>query len=179
MVVTVLGIEINILAQIFGIFMLIFLVLSYQKGRKGYLIYLSIAYFFCAIESFILLAYSNVVCCVVSTIRNLTVLSYMKKGKEVPVKWTLLFLIPIVAVGIWSLVVSPWYNIFPPMLVIIHTFLTVQPKVMVLKVGCVFVELGYLIFDIFIGAYIGVIRQIFTIISVITGIIKTKKELTK
>ena len=177
--VEILGLKVNLLAQFFGLLFLIFLVICYQKDKKGFLIYLSIAYVFCAVESALLYAYTNVACAVLCIIRNVAVLLYLRKGKELPKVLTAVFIIGILAIGVWAVFTGNWYDILPPALVMAHTLLTIQPKVFLLKTGSIFVEAGYLVFNLFIGSYIGVVRQIFAVSAAVIGVIKYKKTAKK
>ncbi len=172
MTVTILGLEVNVLAQVFGFFMMIFLIMSYQFKGEKLLVFMAIAYVFCLGEAITLHAVSNIVCTSVSIIRNLVIVWYMRKDKKVPTFITIVMLLPIVAVLIYSIVQLPWYECLPPIFVITFSILASTNNNAVIKIGSVFLESGYLVFDLFIGAYVGVIRQVIAVVAVIVGVIR-------
>lgn len=175
MTVTILGLEVNILAQIFGFFMMIFLIMCYQFKGEKLLIFMAIAYAFCLGEAITLNAVSNIVCTSVSIIRNVVIVLYMRKDKKVPLWLTLLMLMPIIAVLVYSLVALPWYECLPPIFVITFSIFAAINNTALIKVGSIFLESGYLIFDIFIGAYVGVIRQAIAVTATIVGSVRYLK----
>lgn len=173
MVVSIFGADVNLLAQFWGFIMLIFIIISYQVHDTKYFIYMSVAFAFCALESLTLGSVSNFICCLVSICRNIAVLYYRKQNTDVPNAVTALLIIPVVIIGIWVIFTgNPWHQLMPPILAISLTLLAVQKSIFWLKFGSIFIELGFLIFDIFIGAYVGVIRQGIVVVSVVIGLIR-------
>ena len=83
-----------------------------------------------------------------------------------------MLLIPIVAVLIYSIMYLPWYESMPPLLVITFSIVASLKREKLLKGVCIGIESGYFIFDLFIGAYIGVIRQVISIISATVGFVR-------
>lgn len=180
MIVTIFGIEVNLLAQLFGFIMLIFIVMSYNVHDNKYFIYMTVAFFFCALESITLGSITNFICCLVSIARSLSVLYYRKRDMDIP-KWLpIILILPIFSIGVWAVVTEcPWYQLMPPVLIITLTILTIQKSMFVLKTGSIFIESGLMVFNFFIGAYVGVIRQLIAVISVIVGLIRYSRSLKK
>lgn len=180
MIVTIFGIEVNLLAQFFGFIMLIFIVMSYNVHDNKYFIYMTVAFFFCALESITLGSITNFICCLVSIARSLSVLYYRKRDMDIP-KWLpIILILPIFSIGVWAVVTKcPWYQLMPPVLIITLTILTIQKSMFVLKTGSIFIESGLMVFNFFIGAYVGVIRQLIAVISVIVGLIRYSRSLKK
>ena len=173
MIVSILGTDVNLLAQFWGFIMLIFIIISYQVHDTKYFIYMSIAFAFCALESLTLGSISNFICCLVSICRNIAVLYYRKKNADVPNLVTVALIVPVIIIAIWVVWVgSPWHQLMPPILAMSLTLLAVQKSIFWLKFGSIFIELGFLIFDIFIGAYVGVLRQGIVVTSVIVGLVR-------
>lgn len=177
MTVTIFNTEVNLLAQFFGFIMLIFVIISYQMKDNKYYIYMSVAFALCALESITLGSVSNFICCLVSICRNLAVLHFRKLDREVP-KWvTIALILPIAATGVYAAINWPWYQLMPPILIITLTLLAVQRSIFVLKFGSIFIELGLLVFNLFIGAYVGVLRQAIATASVIIGLVSYVRAL--
>ena len=178
MTVTIFNTEVNLLAQLFGFIMLIFIVISYNVHDNKYFVFMTFAFFFCALESITLGSITNFICCLVSIFRSLSVLHYRKHDRDIP-KWLPIALIlPIFTIGVWAAVTdNPWYQLMPPVLIIALTILTLQKSIFVLKTGSIFIESGLMVFNFFIGAYVGVIRQLIAVISVIIGLIRYSKAL--
>ena len=95
MTFTVFGLEINILAQVFDIIALVLTVISYQGSKAKYLVFYSAATVFFSAEAFVLGAYTGVICNTVSIIRNMTILFYLKQGRELPKLLVWIFMIRI------------------------------------------------------------------------------------
>ncbi len=180
MIVTLFGVEVNLLAQLFGLIMLIFIVISYNVHDNKYFIFMTVAFSFCALESITLGSITNFICCLVSIARSLSVLYYRKRDLDIP-KWLpVVLIVPIFAIGVWAVVTdNPWYQLMPPVLIITLTILTMQKSMFILKTGSIFIEAGLMVFNFFIGAYVGVIRQAIAVISVIVGLIRYHRALQK
>lgn len=178
MTLTIFNTEVNLLAQLFGLIMLIFIVMSYNVHDNKYFVYMTVAFFFCALESITLGSITNFICCLVSIARSLSVLHYRKHNLDIP-KWLpVVLILPIFAIGVWAAVTKcPWYQLMPPILIITLTILTMQKSMFVLKSGSIFIESGLMVFNFFIGAYVGVIRQLIAVISVIVGLVRYSKAL--
>ena len=175
MIVEILGVEVNLLAQIIDLLAVAILILSYQGGRRKYLLFSSLASaFFCA-ESVVLFAYPNVVCNSVTIIRNLSIAYCDKKGRKFPNYGIVLILIPIVAVGIYSLVLGDYMSLLPSSAALIFTYISLQKNIYMLKIGALIAELCYLVYNFYIGAYVGVIRQVVVVGSVIVALVNVIK----
>ena len=175
MTVIIWGVEVNIVAQIFGFLMMLFLIASYQFKGVKLLLLMAVAYCFCFLEAFFLGVISNMICAFVSIVRNVILAWLFSKDKKSPVWLTAVLLMPIIAVLIYSIMFSPWYESMPPILVITFSVVASFKNEKLLKGACIGIESGYLIFDIFIGAYVGVIRQVISVISAIFGFIRYVK----
>ena len=88
MIVFLFGLQINVLAQIFGFFGLVIMCLSFfKKNKKGYAGVMVIAHIFFALEAFVLKGYSNVVTNLVGVLRNGTLVCFLLKKDKDPPKW--------------------------------------------------------------------------------------------
>ena len=179
MIVTIFNTEVNLLAQFFGFIMLIFVIISYQMKDNKYYVYMSVAFALCALESITLGSVSNFICCLVSICRNMTVLYFRRRDRDVPNWATVALILPIAATGVYAALHWPWYQLMPPILIITLTLLAVQRSIFVLKFGSIFIELGLLVFNLFIGAYVGVLRQAIATTSVVVGLVSYIRALRR
>lgn len=172
MIIELFGFEIDLLAQLIDVFALIFIVISHQGKKSNYLIFYSIAAVFFAIEAYVLGAYSNVVCNSISIVRNLTVLYFLKKGKELPKAIGCLFSVPFFAMLVFYVIKLDFVSAAPALLCLAVSIATVCKNAGVLKTVSVFTEAGFMVYSFFIGAYIGVLRQVFAASSAAVGLIR-------
>ena len=175
MIIEILGVEVNLLAQIIDLLAVAILILSYQGGRRKYLLFSSLASaFFCA-ESVVLFAYPNVVCNLVTIVRNLSILYCDKRKIKFPVYAVILTLIPIIAVGIYMFLLGDYMSVLPSIAALLFTYISLQKNIYMLKIGALIAELCYLVYNFYIGAYVGVIRQVVVVGSVIVALVNVIK----
>lgn len=179
LIIEILGTEVNLLAQIIDLCAVAILILSYQGGKRKYLLFSSLAsVFFCA-ESVVLLAYPNVVCNLVTIVRNLSI-SYCDKRKiKFPVYAVILTLIPIIAIGIYMFLLGDYMSVLPSIAALLFTYISLQKNIYILKIGAFIAECCYLVYNFYIGAYVGVIRQAVVLVSLVIAfinVIKLKKN---
>ena len=164
-------------AVIFGIGAMISLFFAYQQRKRVRLIFCKLCADVCwAIHYFMLSAYGGMIPNGVGILREL-VFSCREKYT-----WANVPILPIVFIlinwglGIWTFQ-SP-INILP---IAASTLVTLSlwiknPKMT--KCISIPVSLSFLIYDIFVGSWIGVANEAFAIFSIILSLIKTNKEKT-
>lgn len=168
--ITVLGTEVNVAAQIADLFAFAFLGIAYLcKDKEKYLIFASCAALVFCLESTILAAYTNVICNAFTMIRNVILMLLMRTGKRPKRTLSILFGTAFSAVGVYSIATGNYIGVLPPLFGLTLTVLTTQNHLGILKVGCTFVEIGFLFFNYLIGAYVGVLRQLVIITSCVIG----------
>ncbi len=175
MTVIIFGAEVNILAQIIDLMAVFILILSYQGGKRKYLLLSSVSsVFFCA-ESLVLSAYSNVVCNIVTIIRNLAIAYCDKKKIKFPLFAIILSVVPIAALFVYMIILGDFLSALPPVIALIFTYISLQKNIYILKIGALIAECGYLVYNFYIGAYVGGIRQIIVVTSVVVALVNLIK----
>lgn len=172
---TVFGLEINILAQVFDIIALMLTVISYQGSKAKYLVFYSAATVLFSAEAFVLGAYTGVICNTVSIIRNMTILFYLKKDRELPKLLVWIFMIPFAIIAVIYVIKLDIVSAAPAAFCLTMSIATACKSEGTLKTASVFVESGYAVYSFAIGAYVGVIRQIFAVGSAIVGTVRYYK----
>ncbi len=164
------NIEINILAQIFGLIGLVFVVIAYQKKEKiDFLRFCNYQFFFTMIESILLLAITGLIKIVVGIIRNYFVIYFIKKQKEMPKFLNIIFVLLVAIIGLFF--VDKWFSILPIIASIISTVVTCSKNFKLLKIGGIFVQILSMIYNIFVGAFVGFFRQTIILIAIIVGFV--------
>ncbi len=176
MIITLLGQEINVLAQIFGLFGLIFIVWSYQLKRSSFYIMQSVGYLFCLAEGAVCAAFVGMVVTAASIIRNLLMIYWLKKyEKELPLFITLI-LLGVMVLGCLPFYITgnsvAWYDFIPVVSVSVATLTAIHKNYFVLKGGALAHECAYLFYQLNVGAYVGVIRQIILAVGIIISIVR-------
>lgn len=178
--VTIWGLEVNLAAQAFGAATLIFTVLGYlSKGEKYFKLTL-FGCLFCLFESLALKAYSAAACSAIMLTRNIFILQYIKNNKTPTVFFTAMTVIAFAAAGAVCMCFEKTIlSAVPPVLSVADTLLSVRKNPLVLKIGLLFISSGYLAFNFYIGAYVGVLRQAIVFTASVAGLIKYIKEIKK
>ena len=165
----------NIVAQLFGICAMISLFCIYQqKDRKKLIFFKLCADVAWSIHYFCLGAYGGIVPNFVGIFRELTFMQRDKKRWASRVYLPILFILLNWTIGAFTFQ-SP-INILP---VAASTFVTISlwlrsPKLT--KLISVPVSLTFLIYDIFVGSYIGIVNESIAIISIIISFCKERKQ---
>lgn len=169
------GIKMNIIAWIFGIGAMLSLFCVYQqKDRKKLIISKLCADVCWSVHYFCLGAYGGIVPNAVGIGRELVFIQRDEK------KWANKPYIPVLFIIInWcvgALTFASPINILP---IAASTFVTVSlwlrdPRLT--KIISIPVSLTFLIYDIFVGSYIGIVNESIAIISIIINFIKERKK---
>ena len=177
MIVFLFGLQINVLAQIFGFFGLVIMCLSFfQKNKKGYAGVMVIAHIFFALEAFVLKGYSNVVTNLVGVLRNGTLFCFLLKKDKDPPKWCI-WLFAVLAVSGAAFFIDSVWAVIPVVCFLLQCVYLMSKSFMFLKFGSLITEGSMCAYNIFMGAYIGGIRQVIACTLLIISIVKYKKSL--
>ena len=160
-------------AQIFGIGAMISLFCIYQqKSRKNILISKLCADVFWCVHYFLLGGYSGMIPNFVGMFRELVFINRKEK------KWANVILWPILFIGInWALgfgTISSIYNLLP---ITASNFVTVSLWIdnpTLTKIISIPVSVAFLIYDVYVDSYIGIVNESIAIISIIIFFIKKK-----
>nr|MBQ4317652.1 YgjV family protein [Clostridia bacterium] len=165
----------NLIAQLFGLGAMISLFSIYQQSDRKKLIICKLCADVCwVVHYFILGAYGGIVPNFVGIFRELV---FMQRDKK---KWASLPVVPVVFIIVnwcigFSTFASP-VNILP---IAASTFVTISlwlRKPRLTKLISVPVSLTFLIYDIFVGSWIGVINESIAISSIIISFIRDRRK---
>ena len=169
------GFKMDIAAQIFGLGAMVSLFLIYQQKSRKKLIFCKLcADVFWSLHYLCLGAYGGIVPNSVGILREIV---FMQRDKK---KWADKVYIPIFFIllnwSIGALTFKQPINIIP---IVASTFVTVslwlrRPKLT--KIISIPVSVAFLIYDIFVGSYIGVINESIAITSIIINFIKERNK---
>lgn len=165
----------NLLAQLFGIGAMISLFCIYQQKNRKRLILCKLSADVCwSVHYFCLGAYGGIVPNFVGIFRELT---FMKRGKK---KWASLPIVPVLFILInWGIGFATFQNPINILPIAASTFVTISlwlrsPRLT--KLISIPVSLTFLIYDIFVGSYIGVFNESIAIVSICISFFKERKN---
>lgn len=176
-VVTIFGLEVNVLAQVFGLIGLILMCISFfQNDKRGYAGVMMIAHIFFAAEALTVKGYSNVVTNSTGIVRNGTVYCSLVKRKKDPPKWSI-WLFAVIAVSVAAFFIDDAWSALPVACFVLQCVYLASENFMFLKIGSLITESSMFFYNVFMGAYIGGVRQIIACTMLVLSIIKYKKTL--
>ncbi len=161
----------NILAQVFGFFALIFLVISYQqKNRIKFLDLQLLANIFYCLQYLVLHAYSGVASFLISTIKMFIFHMDEKKNKSTSV-FILIFLeLSFIVLGIFTY--ENLYSLIPILGACLFTYGAWQRNLKVTYFIGILVAVISNVYDIIVGAYVSVISNLFEFLASLIGFIR-------
>jgi len=167
----------KIVAQLFGIGAMVSLFLIYQQKSRKKLIFAKLCADICWVAHYLCLGgYAGMIPNFVGIFRELIFINRKDKKWAGCLIWPIIFIIINWCLGFRTF--SNWFNILP---IAASTFVTVSlwidnPKLT--KLISIPVSMAFLIYDLFIGSYVGVINESIAIGSIIISFIKEniKKE---
>jgi len=158
------------MAQTLGFIYALFLILSiFGKSTKQILLLQTISFFFKTIHYYLLGGISGFLTSLISMIRNL--IFYKIKESRI---WTILFIVIYIIIGIVTL--KHIYTLLPVIATITYTLIINYNNPKYLRYGIFLTSLTWLIYNIYINSYSGIIIQTIMIISNIIAIIKLDKK---
>lgn len=164
----------NLPAHICALIGFIFLIISTQeKNKNKILIYQSLFYLFFFLQYILIGVYSASILCIVSLIRN--IIYYFKTNK---LSYFIIILVLIIGTitGIYD--VNNYGLIIPflPLVInLIYTYVLSKNNIKFIKKGFLICSIIWIIYNYFIGAYIGLICNILEMFSYILYFKRLKK----
>lgn len=144
-----------ILAQLFGLFALIILIISFNtKNKKRLLKYQIFSCLFYGLQYLFLKAYTGFLMNIVCMIRNY--LFY--KSKKIPIYYLIIIIILIIVLGIISY--KDIFSLLPLIAVILYTVALFKGNTKIIRIMELICCILYLLYNIKVQAYIGVISTI-------------------
>jgi len=158
------------MGQILGLIYALFLILSnFGKSTKQILFLQTISFFFKTLHYYLLGGISGFLTSLISMIRN--IIFYKIKESKI---WVVFFIIIYIIIGIITL--KSIYTLLPVFATIIYTLIINYNNPKYLRYGIFITSLTWLIYNIYIISYSGIIIQIIMLISNIIAIIKLDKK---
>ena len=161
----------NVLAQIFGAFALLFLVISYQQKKRIHFLDLQlIANIFYSLQYLVLHAYSGMVSFLISTIKMAIFRGDEKKGKSTNFFVFIALEISFVILGIFTY--EGLYSLIPILGACLFTYGAWQRNLKLSYFIAILVAIMSNVYDIIVGAYVSVISNFFELFASLIGFIK-------
>lgn len=158
------------MGQILGFIYAFFLFLSiFGKTSRKILIMQTFSFFFKGLHYLLLGGLSGFLTSFVSMIRNL--IFYKLKSNRY---WTILFVIIFLLIGIFTY--DTFFSLMPVIATIIYTLIINYNNPTYLRYGMLLTSLTWLIYNIYVVSYSGIMIQIILLISNVIAIIKLDKK---
>jgi hypothetical protein len=156
----------NTLSWVFGIgAMASLFLMNQQKKRESMLLFKLAADVFWGAHYFCLRAIGGMIPNVVGIFREVVYLNRRKHRWAESVIWPIIFVIIIFTVGLFSF--KSLINILPITASCCATAVLWLQRPRLTKLVLIFVSSAFLIYDIFVGSYIGILNEVFGITSII------------
>lgn len=162
---------------ILGISLIANVITMQQKEKKQILIGFLIVNILCAITYFILKSYSAVLVGIISIVQTYIKYLFDKKEKNVPTIVQILFIIVSILSGIFTF--TNIFDILPIFASVTYTLSILQQKEKNIRLLILLNTSSWMIYDIYVKAYIGVLFSICTVASTIIAMVRydsNKKE---
>lgn len=166
----------EIIAQLFGVCAMICLFLIYQqKSRKGILLFKLSADVLWSVHYFLLGAYAGMIPNSVGILRELIFINRKDKKWARYIFWPIIFILINFGLGLRTF--NSFYNVLP---ITASAFVTVSlwidnPKLT--KLISIPISASFLIYDIYVDSYIGILSESIAICSIILSFLKEKKNM--
>ena len=164
----------NLPAHICALIGFIFLIISTQeKNKNKILIFQSLFYIFFFLQYILMGVYSASILCIVSLIRNII---YYFKTNKLSYFIIILVLISGIITGIYDINNYGLIIPFLPLIInLIYTYVLSKNNIKFIKKGFLICSIIWIIYNYFIGAYIGLICNILEMFSYIFYFVRLKK----
>lgn len=158
------------MAQLLGLFYALFLFFSILgKNTKQILLMQTISFLFKSFHYYLLGGISGFVTSFISMLRN--IVFYRIKENYI---LTIIFILIYLIIGIVTY--NSFYSLLPVIATIVYTLIINYDNPKYLRLGMLFTSITWLIYNIYIISYSGIIIQIIMIITNIFAIIKLDKK---
>jgi hypothetical protein len=164
------------ISQIAGLIGLIVIGISYLFKKKKFIAIATISFIFFIIEQAFAALYSNLIVSSSCFIRNLLMVYFLfKKKKELP-KGIVFGLLGVMWISIliylgFSNTFSKWDNYLPPLIVTMSTITQNNKKEIVVKLGALLHEGGFLAYYLVYHLQLSILRQIILVVACFIGLV--------
>ena len=172
------------ISQIAGLIGLIVIGISYLFKKKKFIAIATISFIFFIIEQAFAALYSNLIVSSTCFIRNLLMVYFLfKKKKELP-KGIVFGLLGVMWVSIliylgFSNTFSKWDNYLPPVIVTMSTITQNNKKEIVVKIGALLQEGGFLAYYLVYHLPLSILRQIILVVTCFIGLVLILVQMIK
>lgn len=159
-----------LISQIVGFCAFIIFVISMQQKNKITILFLQIISFFLYTVQYLLIsAYSGMIVYIINMTRNIVFYYTIKKGNIGIIKLIIFILIYLIC-GIVTY--KNIYDVLPMIASVLSVIFTWQPSTKILRSGQISICTLWIIYDVFVMAYIGILTESLIIISTIVSLLK-------
>lgn len=161
----------NIVAQVIGLFAILSYTISpQQKNKKRVLIFNLISSILYSLQYLLLNAFSAVITNTVGAVKNYIFYLYEKNKKDVPKNLFWIFMLIILALGMFTY--NNIYSLIPILTSVLSLYAVWQNNLKVFRVIVIISSISWIIYNLIVGAYIGIIGNIFQLVSAIIAIVR-------
>lgn len=153
-----------IIAQIMGIIAnILFAISPQQKTKKKVIFFQMLSSIAFSIQYLLLGAYSGIAATLLSMVINLIFWMYSKEDKKIPFYWLGLYIIANIVAGIFTY--TDIFSIFPIIISILYIYGIWQENLKVNRIIIFFGSIGWIIYNLMVGAYASSIGNAVSLVS--------------
>lgn len=153
-----------------GISILLNVITMQQKEKKRILIGLILVNIASIICYILLKSYSAVLVCVVAVIQTFIKYKFDQKDKKIPIYIQFIFIVVSIVGGLFTS--QNLLDVIPIICLVLYTLSILQSKEKNIRLFTVANILGWMIYDFYAKAYVGILFSLFTLTSTIIAIIR-------
>lgn len=159
-----------LISQIVGFCAFIIFVISMQQKNKITILFLQIISFFLYTLQYLLIsAYSGMIVYIINMTRSIVFYYTIKKG-NIGIINLIIFIIISLICGVATY--KNIYDVLPMIASVLSVIFTWQPSTKILRSGQVSICILWIIYDVFVMAYIGILTESLIIISTVISLLK-------
>lgn len=161
----------NIAAQIVGVFgIIVFAITPHQKTKSKILVCQLISSLLYASQYFLLEAFSAVVTNMIDALKSIVFSTYEKKKKKIPIYILIVYIAIMLISGIFT--INSIFSVVPIVGAILYSYAAWQDNLKLFRIINIFVVLMFIVYNIYVGAYVSFFGNVFQLISSVVAIIR-------
>ncbi len=165
----------NIIGQLFGLFGIAFLFLSYQQNKRERLIFMKLGSdTMWVIHYLCLSAVGGAIPNFVGIFREIVFVNNNKKWAK-SIFWPILFIMIN-----WTLTIYTWKSCITLIPICASMFVTISLWIqnpLLTKIICIPVSICYIIYDLYVGSWIGIVNETIALISIASFLIRNRHNI--
>ena len=164
-----------LISQFIGFFAFVLFVISMQQKNKINILFLQIISFsLYALQYLLTRAYPGMIVFIINMVRSIVFYISIKKGQSNKIIF-IVFIIASLICG--KMTYKNLYDILPILASLLSVIFTWQPNTKVLRFGQISICILWIIYDVFVMAYIGLLTESIIIISTIIALLNNDYEM--